>query len=528
MNQQLLDRIKQVPELPSLPAVAVQIVGLARQNNSSIQDVANVLSSDPALSAKVLKTINSSFYGLHNPVTTIKSAVVLLGLQTVKTLALGFSLVGTLNTRKSATFDYERFWRQSLYSAVAARAIAKRQRTLQRDEAFLAGLLSDIGTLVMHLTLGREYDVLLEACRGDQVALVRLSREKFDLDHAQVGGTLAEHWKFPALLIEPIRRHHDLADADIKTAALCEIVYAGVLCGQVFAAQSLNLLDRARQELGLRFKLDEAEIHNLFLDIETQCSELADLFEIDIESRHNFTDIEAEARQELIRISLQAQLQVQQFQQQNKQLQQQITVDALTGLANRTRFNQYIDEAFAESARSERPLALLFLDIDNFKTINDTYGHQAGDAVLTRLGTLLGENADPADLAARYGGEELVMVLKGRGRDVAAHIAEDIRQAIMSEIIAFEDETIRVTASIGVAIADAVHPFRSVEEFIGAADRAVYAAKSAGRNCVRVYIPPPTSTPKALWANGIQARGKQDNHIIKEGLHAGETFSRTV
>lgn len=184
MNHLLLAKIKGNPQLPSLPAVAVRVLELAKQSNASVENVTKVISSDPALAAKVLKTVNSSFYGLPHQVSTISHALVLLGMQTVKTLALGFSLASGLNAGKSSRFDYVRFWRQSLFSAVAARTLAKVLGDREPEEAFLAGLLSDIGTLAMHRGLGAEYDVLLEACGGDQVELVRLSREKFDLDHA--------------------------------------------------------------------------------------------------------------------------------------------------------------------------------------------------------------------------------------------------------------------------------------------------------------------------------------------------------
>jgi len=212
MNHELLEKIRNVPQLPSLPAVALRVLELARQNNPSLASVAQVISSDPALTAKVLKTVNSSFYGLPHQVGTINRAIVLLGMQTVKTLALGFSLAGSLNSNRSARFDYVRFWRQSLFSAVAARTLSKSLYIKDPEESFLIGLLSDIGTLAMHRALGEEYDQLLDACQGDQVELVRLSREKFDLDHAQVGGAMAEHWKFPPAVVEPIRQHHDLAN----------------------------------------------------------------------------------------------------------------------------------------------------------------------------------------------------------------------------------------------------------------------------------------------------------------------------
>src|SRR5580700_5085466 len=154
MNLKLLARIKAEPRLPSLPGVAVRVLELAKQENASVATVGKVISADPALSAKVIRTVNSSFYGLPHQVSTINHALVLLGMQTVKTVALGFSLVGALSTKKSAKFNYLRFWRQSLYSAVAARTIDKTLQRGTQEEAFLAGLLSDIGTLAMHQALG--------------------------------------------------------------------------------------------------------------------------------------------------------------------------------------------------------------------------------------------------------------------------------------------------------------------------------------------------------------------------------------
>ncbi|MGO9991606.1 MAG: HDOD domain-containing protein, partial [Steroidobacteraceae bacterium] len=110
---------------PSLPGVAIRVLELVKQENASLDAVAKLISADPALSAKVIRTVNSTFYGLPHQVATINHALVLLGMQTVKTLALGFSLVSTLNANKSPKFDYLRFWRQSLYSAISARALDK-------------------------------------------------------------------------------------------------------------------------------------------------------------------------------------------------------------------------------------------------------------------------------------------------------------------------------------------------------------------------------------------------------------------
>ncbi|MGD0138589.1 MAG: GGDEF domain-containing protein [Tepidisphaeraceae bacterium] len=487
MNQVLLDKIKNEPRLPSLPVIAIRVLELAKQETASLQAVAKVISSDPALSAKVIRTVNSSFYGLPHRVGTINHALVLLGMETVKTLALGFSLVGGLNAKKHPKFDYLRFWRQSLYSAVAARALDKALKRGTHEEAFLAGLLSDIGTLAMHQAIGEPYDELLAISQGDQVELIRLSRQKFNLDHADVGGMLAEHWKFPQALVEPIRQHHQLTGRGHQFRPLTEIVYLGVLCGQTFSAKRTGLIQLATRELKSRFQFDSAKINSLFALIDAQTKELADLFDVRISPGRSYGDIEQEARQMLVELTLQTQMRSQQLASENKNLEKQAATDGLTGLANRSGLVPFLADAFAESQRTGEPLSLLFVDIDKFKAVNDTHGHQAGDVVLDRLGKLLQSHAKSGDLAARYGGEEMVVVLKKCDCQRAIEAAESIRAAIQAECFDFAGNSFRVTASVGVATDAPGGGFGSPDELIAAADHAVYSAKNAGRNCVRDY-----------------------------------------
>src|SRR3984957_6513575 len=135
MNSDLIKKIQQCPNLPSLPTVAVQILDLAGKPNIDIAEIARIISRDPALSSKILRTVNSSFYGRSHNVGTISHALVILGLQSVKTLVLGFSLVTNLSTEKPKGFKYLSYWRRSIYAATAARTIAKRVGMVQQEEA---------------------------------------------------------------------------------------------------------------------------------------------------------------------------------------------------------------------------------------------------------------------------------------------------------------------------------------------------------------------------------------------------------
>ncbi len=144
-------------------------------------------------------------------------------------------------------------------------------------------------------------------------------------------------------------------------------------------------------------------------------------------------------------------------------------------------------------------MALMLLDVDNFKSVNDQHGHQTGDDVLKALGKLLSTATRTQDLAARYGGEEMVLVLPATSRSTAAAVAESIRRAIAARPVVCTGITLLITASIGVACYEPDGPFKEPAHLVKAADLSVYAAKRAGRNCVRVFAPPKTE-PKITAA----------------------------
>jgi len=167
-----------------------------------------------------------------------------------------------------------------------------------------------------------------------------------------------------------------------------------------------------------------------------------------------------------------------------RQLHELARVDTLTGLPNRRRFLEKLDEAMARSPRAQRPMALMYLDIDHFKSINDTRGHGVGDAVLQEFAQRLRAAVRVTDTVARLAGDEFVIIIEGlNAREEASLVAAKI-VAGMSAPMAVEGGDLQVTTSIGVA---AVGPdMRSADELLAQADAALYAAKRAGRNTFSV------------------------------------------
>lgn len=166
-----------------------------------------------------------------------------------------------------------------------------------------------------------------------------------------------------------------------------------------------------------------------------------------------------------------------------RELERLATTDQLTGLGNRRRFDERLDNEVARAARSGEPLSLLMCDVDHFKSYNDRYGHQMGDSCLARVGAVLeGVIRRPADLAARYGGEEFALVLPATSRDGAVRMAERVRAAVRALGIAHEDSEGRGCVTISVGCATVTGQW-SAAELIALADRALYDAKAAGRDC---------------------------------------------
>ena len=191
----------------------------------------------------------------------------------------------------------------------------------------------------------------------------------------------------------------------------------------------------------------------------------------------NFPELEARVRSMLRIKKLQDQLEA-----SNKKLEQLSISDGLTGLFNHRHVHEVLVKEFDRSMRSHEPLSVAMLDLDRFKSVNDTYGHQAGDAVLRRLAKILKATAREVDVLGRYGGEEFLAVLPGTELHDAAVFAERVREAVAEARFAIDDgNAISMTVSGGVASWPS-HEINDAKSLIEMADRALYAAKEGGRD----------------------------------------------
>ena len=167
----------------------------------------------------------------------------------------------------------------------------------------------------------------------------------------------------------------------------------------------------------------------------------------------------------------------------NERLRHMSQTDALTGVDNRRHLEERLHEMFEHAKRLNEPFSCVMCDLDRFKSVNDTHGHQAGDLVLKQFARILHDEVREIDRVGRYGGEEFMLLLPGTVLDSAVHLAERVRRHVESHSFEFDHQTIQRTASFGVSAWP--HPrVRNAEILVGAADDALYVAKETGRNCV--------------------------------------------
>jgi diguanylate cyclase (GGDEF)-like protein len=310
----------------------------------------------------------------------------------------------------------------------------------------------------------------------------------------------------------PIRHHHDPDSvSDSVVRRLTELVQVAGRCADVFIdANAAPAIADVRQYLLSRHQKPGTECDLLLAEVSKKTREVATLFEINVASAEDFDTILKRANDALVEMTLRTQQQatalerqastVQALEQQNQVLKKHATTDQLTGLANRTVFDAFLQKHFAAALGDGKPLAVLLLDVDKFKSVIDKHGHPVGDVVLKALAKMVSASAREGDMAARYGGEEMVLVLPGATPQAAAGLAEVVRNAIAARPIDCVNNLSQpITASVGVAVLEAGTPFKEPAHLLKAADLALYAAKNAGRNCVKVFALPkaPPASPAA-------------------------------
>jgi diguanylate cyclase (GGDEF)-like protein len=420
----------------------------------------------------------------------------------VKSLVLGFSLVDCTKVGEDG-FDKIDYWRRCVYAGAASRRIAAMRNACDPEEAFIAALMQDVGMAAILATMGREYVEVIARTNGAHDKLPGIEREVLGFDHATVGAKLAERWRLPAEMIQAIRQHHaDTPSADAPLARAVALgFWAACTLSQKDSSGPLETFTRKAMDW---FGLSRDETNILLTSIAEDARELSRLFKINTGAPPDINVILAQAEDASLAHQISVQREAEELRQTATDLARAAMTDALTQVGNRKQFDSQLATHFEQARSFNGCLAVVMVDADKFKNLNDTHGHQVGDAVLIEIARRLTETAGDAGIVCRYGGEEFAVILPGANRKNAAMMAETLRLAIASAPVDVSQlqvkaDSVPVTASMGVSVFEptVAQRINTTQLLVQAADKALYAAKHAGRNCVRVFHLKVTATPTA-------------------------------
>ncbi len=483
MNAATLERILSCQSLPSLPAVALRVIELTQDQNVKLAELAATIQNDQGLAAKILKTVNSSFYALRSPCANINKALVMLGLGPVKALALGFSLVGAIPPVGQG-FDYVGYWRRGMYTAAGAKVVADAAGKRFADEAFLAGLLQDIGVMACFLALGEDYLEAMTASGADHARLAKIELERFEVQHAEIGAMLCQRWKLPDELVMPVRYHERPTAAPVEYADICRCVALGNLVHDVLTSGDPRAALNRLYARGLQwFKLDAGAVDAIVRRAGEGARELSQLFRIDTGPFVSADAILDEAKKRRDEVIAQdptamdpclAESEPGSF----KGLLADDGLDPLTGALARSAFDRLVKDAFHAVRTMNASACLLQVGLDGYGAFRASSGDGAADDAVVALAAALTRAFEPAGAhVCRLSNDVFAIILTNVPAPSVMSTLDGARAAY--------DGPGRPTISAGIALAGSASDAQSPVDLVIGATRALQAARLKGGNQVQ-------------------------------------------
>jgi len=477
---------------PSKPLAvgAARIVQEALNDDVELATLTRLAEQDPGFAVRVVLAVNSGAFGLSRSVGDVRQACSLLGVRGLRNLALSLVVSDMVPVGADGTILLV----NSLRRAVAARLLAEAMREKQPDEFFTVGLFLEIG--------------LLQSARDDIAAAADVARLPAQhrptyeracgrVEHTVTGAELAKQLRLTEKHIEAVAKHHSKEPPEgvLARIAWCAERVAGAFEGGDVRSGRLDALS-AMAQIGV----PQGATADVLDRIPALVGEVAAAFDRAIPAQEKLDALVADANRRLVemnnnyeRVLVQLEqlihekdLLAAQLRRANEELATVAATDALTGLPNRRAFEQALRRDLARAERSKEPLAIVMIDVDFFKKVNDTYGHATGDVVLRSVAEVLRSTLRTGDIAARLGGEEFVALLPNANGEGGKIVAERLRAKLAATPMPGPSGSFNVTASFGVAWVQGTACRGADSWFREKADAALYEAKRTGRNRVIV------------------------------------------
>ncbi|MCA9247469.1 MAG: HDOD domain-containing protein [Planctomycetales bacterium] len=529
-NPQQLDLfVQRAKSLYSLPAVAAKVLELTEHPRVDSAALKECIENDPAITAKILRVVNSAQYGHAHGIRDLGQALTVLGTKPLKMLVLGFSLPDRLFAG-ACQHTLLWYWRHTLTKAVAAREICREIWRRPGDEAFVAALLSDIGILVLVQELKQDYATFLNQVVAEQGDLLELETSALGFDHATLGARLLRHWGLPAILTEAIAAPKNLETLLLEPAeqtALARILHLAELVAQVVAERRYDVLPQFLAAGREYRNMKREQAQELIRQLDGQVTQLARILALDVNDGREYTQLVAEAHRRLAEETWSLAEQVSAYRDADVDACDRLLreTEALSAAANTAclqpaspkpatevaadpaqppvarpprvgnhRTSTAIDvglagrlKALAARCRQDRcELTLLMVEIDQFEQSLLTLGTRGLD-VLRNWMEATTESLEHADASAlQVDDSRWAVLIPDCDRQSAVALAGELMLAREDAFtLCTSGSAAPPTLSIGAATLSAVPKNFAPEAILESAERCLYGARSAGGGTVK-------------------------------------------
>jgi diguanylate cyclase (GGDEF)-like protein len=490
--EHIMQRLRTCTSFPTPPPVAMRVLQLAQNPDIDLGKVADAVSADPAIAAKVMRIANSAMYARRRQSANLRQALITLGLNATLTLALSFTLVQSLRKTSAEGFDFHAYWRRTVLSAAWGKLLASELGRRDAEEIFLASLLQDLGMLVIFKVWSEVYEGIAPF-RIEHPRICQHEQNCIGSDHRSIGAALLGLWNMPANLVQAVQHSHDPSAAGVEgddKLFVRTVALSGELSEVWLGARNEMTLRRVGQQAQKFLGIQPHRLGEMFDMVREQLPVAEELFQMELYDADQLQDITEAARETLMVHNLrqiadnnQLEKSKRQLEEENSELKTENVRDALTNAHNRRFFEDSLAREFEAASKNGWPLSVVFVDLDKFKQINDGFGHQAGDAVLQTVAKLLRDSLRDSDVVARYGGDEFVLLLPGVDADKANNVGLRVcEEARRRKAQTADGQSVGITLSLGIATWDSGNRFDSPKALLAAADAALYTSKREGRD----------------------------------------------
>ncbi len=264
-KSKLKELIAKIEKLPTLPVVVTRINAMVQNPKTSAREVGAAIAADPSLSSRVLRLVNSAYFGFPSQISSVGHATTILGFNAIQNLALTATMFQLFRDKgEEELFDRRAFWEHSLGVGVICRMLAERVRYPDKEEAFTAGLIHDIGKIVLDQNVHEEFKAVMALCRSQNILLYEAESKVLGLTHANVGYILAQKWNLPKKLQDPLAYHHNWGLSKYNPQLTAIVHLADFLCRAFKIGNGgdsqMPVLDKTAIA---EFKLAQADIEQL-------------------------------------------------------------------------------------------------------------------------------------------------------------------------------------------------------------------------------------------------------------------------